>query len=178
MRRTPNAEQAWSLALSIYLMIVIAIPLTAFGQGTVFSTNPVWWSEEIGNTEALAFGDVDGDGDLDLICGDFYDGLRLYKNDGNMLESTPSWSATRYTRTWALALGDVDDDGDLDLVCGNHGRNSLYLNDGGSFGENPDWRSREDYYTFGIALGDVDGDGDLDLVCGNGVYELPQPLTL
>jgi hypothetical protein len=122
------------------------------------------------NTYALALGDVDGDGDLDVVAGNFSEANRLYLNNGS---ATPFVGVTSNTLTadsadtLAIALGDVDGDGDLDIVAANYNQpNRLYLNNGsGSFtGSN---LTADSDNTSAIALGDVDGDGDLDVVAGN-----------
>ncbi len=136
-------------------------------------------------TASLAFGDVDRDGDLDLILGTWRDlnqnrssgQVRLYVNNGagTFTDTTSSRMPTTRDTAAALALGDVDRDGDLDLVVGNNthfwggGQSQLLLNDGaGSFAlatfTNMPFLS---FNTTAVALGDVDGDGDLDLVLGN-----------
>jgi hypothetical protein len=131
------------------------------------------------STRAVALGDVDGDGDLDLVAGNQDQLCRLYLNEG---VSGP-WGnvagrdiTTDAQNTWAVALGDVDRDGDLDLVAGSYGYlfiDRLFLNNGTAdpwngvagldIGPNTDWPS-----TTSLALGDVDRDGDLDLVLGRG----------
>ncbi len=79
-------------------------------------------------TNGVALGDVDGDGDVDLV---FANELanRLYVNDGTgVFTSTvlPGASGTK-----AIGLGDVDDDGDLDLIEGLQNRPlELFRNDG------------------------------------------------
>ena len=133
-------------------------------------------------TMSLASGDVDGDGDLDLIVGMGYDIAlqrgqqhRLYLNDGagTFTDATTGRMPLDSDWTHALALGDVDGDGDLDLILGNdQQQNRLYLNNGaGVFtdataGRMPAVIDR----TQSLALGDVDGDGDLDLLVGNGIF--------
>jgi len=140
------------------------------------------------DTQAVALGDVDGDGDLDMVVGNggfrgassYGQQNRLYLNDGTggFKDVTASHLPKDRADTHAVALGDVDGDGDLDVVCGNgaplnSGRNSgeqnrLYLNDGK--GKFTDATSRLPWVvdlTAAVALGDVDGDKDLDLVTGD-----------
>ena len=123
---------------------------------------------------------MDGDGDLDLVAGNYGQANRLYLNNGtadpfNGVTGTDI-SAIR-TRTTAIALGDVDGDGDLDLVAGNYGQaNRLYLNNGTAdpfSGVTGTDISADAHNTMSIALGDVDGDGDLDLVAGNSESSQP-----
>ncbi len=137
-------------------------------------------------TTSMATGDVDGDGDVDLVCGhSTFLGLgapaqqnRLYLNDGSgFFTDASSQLPVDSDDTQSVALGDVDGDGDLDLVCGNSGlsgvgtdaQNRLYVNDGtGLFTDATAQLPVDSDDTLSVALGDVDGDGDLDLVCGNG----------
>ena len=133
-------------------------------------------------TGAIAFVDVDGDSDLDMVVGNGGDSgpeqNRLYINDGSGTFSDAAAAQLPATNdvTTSVAFGDVDGDGDIDLVFGNDGQNRLCLNDGsGTFvdGTNthvPVWTDG----TNAITLGDVDGDGDPDLAIGNGVTPFEQ----
>ncbi|MBL9152511.1 MAG: DUF11 domain-containing protein, partial [Verrucomicrobiales bacterium] len=118
-------------------------------------------------TRSVVLGDVDGDGDLDLVEGN-YSGQanRVWLNDGAGSFTDSGQALGKYS-TRSVALGDVDGDGDLDLVEGNANQaNRVWLNDGsGSFSDSGQMLGGA--ATTSVALGDVDGDGDLDLVEGN-----------
>ena len=122
----------------------------------------------------MAWGDWDGDGDLDLAAGN--SGVnRVYSNDGlgqpGSLASV--WTSVDSVSTWSVAWGDWDGDGDLDLAAGNpYGQaNRVYENDG--LGQSNSltsvWISAETDNTASLAWGDWDGDGDLDLAAVSGV---------
>ena len=136
-------------------------------------------------TRALGAGDLDGDGDLDLVLGsDGKAGLYLNDGTGRLLDSTERMPE-QSEETWALRLGDVDEDGDLDVVLGNRGPEILFIpggpseeepglnrlltNDGTAhFSDRTETRlpSHLDR-TAALALGDLDRDRDLDLVVVN-----------
>jgi len=125
------------------------------------------------NTQSVALGDVDGDGDSDYLATGWW-GERLYLNNGTSspfagVESVDLMDSVN--TTISMALGDVDGDGKLDLVAGSKDQaNCLYLNNGtrdpfaGVTGLDI---TTDAHYTLSMALGDVDGDSDLDLVVGD-----------
>ncbi|MCA8964095.1 MAG: VCBS repeat-containing protein, partial [Planctomycetes bacterium] len=126
-------------------------------------------------TESVALGDVDGDGDLDLVCGNDYADDRLYVNNGAgfFTDATAAQMPPAHGDAQTVALGDVDGDGDLDMVIGNFTNkyatpSRLYLNDGGGkFVQTVVHRLPENVSrTTALAFGDVDGDGDLDIAVG------------
>ncbi len=123
---------------------------------------------------AVALGDLDGDGDLDAMVALLVPWVftRVYLNDGSGVfgEAFPGPPFPGAT-TLAVALGDVDGDGDLDAWRGNFGEDDLLLNDGsGTFTDATAQLPAIVDDTTAIALGDVDGDGDLDALMGNRAF--------
>jgi hypothetical protein len=122
-------------------------------------------------TGAMVPGDIDGDGDLDIVVLNRGQDVVLV-NDGTGVfrdETAARFPATTDTSRGG-GLADLDGDGDLDLVVANS-RNepvALYRNSGGrfvaaSFGISPG----EGETLTGLELVDLDGDGDLDVYLPN-----------
>jgi hypothetical protein len=121
----------------------------------------------------VCFGDVDGDGLVDIFLARTEGPNALYRNRGawrfeDITQRAGVGAPDRYSSGCTLA--DFDGDRDLDLILvAIGGPNALFLNDGtGHFteqGEAAGLTSSAGSTT--IAAADVDGDGDLDLYVSN-----------
>lgn len=124
---------------------------------------------------SVAWGDLDGDGDLDAALAGLSAGEPLtavYRNDGRteagLLFSRVdlAGAALAYAR---VSWGDVDGDGDVDLMVMGSTQveapytpvTRLYRNTGGAFEEIAD-AGLPGLHSGSIDWGDLDGDGDLD----------------
>ena len=136
------------------------------GAGVFRSTDQSFPSGSADAT-AIVVGDVDSDGDLDLIVANDEAGKenRLLLNDGSgSFKVSPGFSS--FGRTKSLAFGDVNNDGTLDLVVANYpGDSQLFLNTILA-GEATFTKSFTFPNSSSVAFGDFDGDGFLDLVVG------------
>jgi predicted neuraminidase len=134
------------------------------------------------------FADFDGDGDLDLLCGEFLDGFSYFENIGS--REAPRYVNGRKLRDVngdPLAMDlqmitptaiDWDGDGDQDLIVGDEdGRVALIEHSGKSLGGVPQFlppvyfQQEADTLKFGALATpfcvDWDGDGDEDILSGN-----------
>lgn len=135
------------------------------------------------------FGDVDDDGDLDLLVGQWVaaNGMRLFLNDGsgNFTEASnqlPTIPSTGGTDLIDMDLFDADGDFDLDLLINTHGNGGIFwLNDGaGTFTDaSSDFPPESSIgFTYNPSACDVDGDGDLDVWYDNARNPLYEQLII
>ena len=124
-------------------------------------------------------GDIDRDGDLDLIFSqDFQRQPQLFENDGNgFFTNITATNLPAMTLSSSRAqFGDLDNDGDMDIYINSGGtsrftpgQNRVYINDGtGVYSDqtaafHPLMNFNE---PMDVTLGDIDGDFDIDVRCG------------
>lgn len=140
----------------------------------------------------LRAGDVDKDGDLDIITAIRNSGeFAVLKNDGSgFLEIDSIYTVGELTA--ATTLDDYDGDGDLDVAISQTDADkiSIYLNDGtGTYFAGTHYTVQS--YPWEMTSTDLDRDGDTDLIVvlrhtdqiqvllnqGNGAFEKLEPLS-
>jgi hypothetical protein len=128
------------------------------------------------NTTSVAWGDMNGDGTLDLAAGDDFLQSSVFVNQTGVMQ-WEGWSSLTRNDTTSVAWGDMNGDGALDLAIGNYGQpTKVYLNQDGVLQTTPAWSAPQSDSTTSVAWGDVNGDGALDLAIGN--TDLPTKVYL
>jgi hypothetical protein len=161
------------------LIVIILINLTYAGDiGLIYSEQWSWNLTGSSSANGAVFGDIDNDGDLDMISIGCASGVPctvadksyVYINNGTSLIEDLTWEQNLSgVGSGSVALGDIDNDGDLDLVFAGSGtiNTKIYTNNGTTFTENSIWQDiaiANDAGSGSVALGDIDNDGDLDLI--------------
>jgi hypothetical protein len=125
------------------------------------------------------FADLDGDGDFDLLIGEYYGFMRYYQNTGtssapNFISGVQLPFGLDTVNQIALpAFADLDNDGDQDLMVSSYyGRIDYFENIGSATVPNfsapvgsPFGIDSADSDAF-IDFADLDNDGDLDMLAG------------
>jgi len=168
----PSTGSVRPPSFSSAAMLLLLITACPAWSAEARSFDRVKLLEVKGETSAsVSLGDIDRDGDLDIILGRGrhwpLDNLIL-RNDGKGNFTTGKLPA-KADRTYSVALADLDGDGSLDLVVSNDqpDKKVIYLNDGkgnfrktGTFGR-PEWSTRY------ITVADLNGDGRPDIIVAN-----------
>ncbi|MCB9935969.1 MAG: VCBS repeat-containing protein [Planctomycetes bacterium] len=153
-----------------------------FNDGSGFFTTSTGFGAADGSCMSIALGDLDGDGDVDIVEGnggvkDEANGIYLNDGSGNLTrKGFPYYSAYPsyevVDNTWEIRLGDADNDGDLDVFAANFGlgtavQSYVWLNDSAA---NFEVASRVNIgglsSTLTMCVADFDGDADLDVALG------------
>ena len=111
--------------------------------------------ESVGLVTDAAFGDMDSDGDDDLVLSTEWGSVRLFANEGNgrFADATADWGLDARTGWWqSVGLGDFNSDGRTDIVATNWGWNTRY------------GQPEREGHPLRLYYGDFDGNGVFDLV--------------
>ncbi len=133
-------------------------------NGNTFTRNLTW---ENGTTGAsvgsghIMLGDIDNDGDLDLVV-PTADDKNVLLNNGSTFLNNVSWGSNIQEATFVRAhLIDYDNDGDLDLLVSAFSNTATYSNNGNTFSNDPNGATGGGE-RISNAMGDIDNDGDID----------------
>jgi hypothetical protein len=141
-------------------LLVLALPRLLWAQGPLFQIldNPI----PSAATPPDALGDLDGDGDADLLSAN-----GAFLNDGHGRFTAVANSPLSFSR-WGTTLADLNNDGMLDVVSIDSAHTvRIDLNFGGmSFGGPIGGLPAPPGYAVSLATGDVDLDGDVDILIG------------
>ncbi|MGD8718454.1 MAG: T9SS type A sorting domain-containing protein [Candidatus Zixiibacteriota bacterium] len=146
-------------------------------NGGVLEQTHCWRSEDNpGRCHALAWGDANADGWLDLVkgicglgagCVDRY--ADLYFSDHGVLPDTPDWESEVYTHNRNSCFVDADGDGLLDLIQDSGSGVLGYFWKGGKIPARPQWHYAPGppFSIHDIDVGDINGDGwpDVAVAC-------------
>lgn len=170
---------ALALLLSLLMVLSVSTYLGAEGPRRRMFTDIA--TPQMADREAWSeggcWGDIDADGDQDLLVLRVRDPVRLWKNQGNgRFEDVASsiLNVGSISSPGMCAIVDIDNDGDLDVyitereVKRQEWQGKLLRNDGGMFTE-VTGRSAARMHRNGanaVDWADMDGDGDLDAFVG------------
>jgi len=113
-------------------------------------------------------GDVDGDGDLDLVVQSTFGAAVIVRNDGSGVFTPGQMLAAGALDVVAPTFADLDGDGDLDVYsAGSEGGTVWFENQAGVFGAartiGAPGATLWQFFEEDTVVADLDGDGDLDV---------------
>jgi hypothetical protein len=163
----------------IVCLLLTSSSVRAIAQGNDLDSLAIWTSDDDEPTNCMAWGDVDSDGDLDLMCGGAL-GLTLYYNAQGVLEQTARWRSRESYEVLDMAWADIDSDGNLDFVTAGYNLDSdnhrhdtvrIYYGSNDFLSTSAQWSYHLASGVTAIALGDYNNDGSVDLACGGKIPE-------
>ncbi len=134
------------------------------GTGSWTSTPPV----KMGSFYALSTGDLNGDGNPDILAGTYRAGVQIFLGDGKGdFQEAPS-PVTEGSFWKALPL-DLDEDGKLDIVAGSIGDKGIqaWANTGDNSWTPIEGRFPSQGFYYELTVGDLNGDDRNEIFAAN-----------
>ena len=139
------------------------------GDGTgSFTYKGAVQGDHSNSTSALAYHDINGDGNGDLIAGNSGEGYLYFgKGDGTFQAGKQIGDLSF---TYSIAVEDVDGDGFADVVAGGAASINIFYNNRNNSDPFNNVKAKKipDIYDNVFVFGDVDGDSNKDLIVGTG----------
>ncbi len=183
--RTAQQIKAAAATLTLALVLIGAPPLVKPAHAdstpsfTAFATTP-FGLIDVGDDCSPRLVDIDGDGDLDALIGNYDGNVIFFRNTGSAV--APAFAASSINPFGLVDVGtgakpdfaDIDGDGDLDAFIGrDEGTIVFFRNTGTALAPAFTASSLNPFGLVDVGayaaptFADIDGDGDLDLFIGN-----------
>ena len=177
-----------AVALSAILVLALTVVAQATTATLTLENIRTWCWASYTSINSVARGDVDGDGNWEIVTGGYYnDGTRnvaqlcVWNGATLALENVKTWYWTGDTQIESVALGDVDDDGNVEIVTGGYHTVSyrataqlcVWSGDSLTLENVKTWYWIENTVINSIGVGDVDGDGSVEIVTGGEYRNAP-----
>jgi hypothetical protein len=157
------------------------------GLGTFIDATETLLPSDSDYSEVLDVGDINNDGNIDLVVADYTQNL-IFVNTGSGVfeDKTSTLIGTNSFNSKCIKLGDMNGDGYPDIVVIGESTSSLLMNDKtGSFANNDASLKLPSYTSIPAVIGgntvqlaDVNGDGALDVIVGGAsLYILTSSMT-
>ena len=120
-----------NLLRTVGVLLISALALSVVTQAvnaelTSENVRTWYWTDDT-IVESIASGDVDGDGQTEIVTGGYYDDgtryvaqLCVWNGATLALENVRTWYWTGGTRVYSVAVGNVDGDAQTEIVTGGH----------------------------------------------------------
>lgn len=130
-----------------------------------FTTSTKPFGTSAAYVRAAAAGDLNGDGQVDIVVGSEEGGVKYYLNTGKRTFSKPTSLCSTKSAVYSIVIADLNRDRMMDVIVGYKlARGSIFYKTSSSnaYLEVP-WNNGKGT-VYGIAVADLDGDGWKDIV--------------